>query len=92
MAIEKMVLLKIIGSPDNMHSMLKELILCENAHLNMNTESNGAYNNYLAVHQYESEIISPGVHSVEDPEEVQLQLRRGKTNFIKNTIIYRRES
>lgn len=70
MAIEKMVLLKIIGSPDNMHSMLKELILCENAHLKTNTESSGAYNDYLAVHQYESEIVSPGVQSVEDPEEV----------------------
>ncbi|HAQ40731.1 MAG TPA: hypothetical protein DCM73_07800 [Clostridiales bacterium] len=64
MAIEKMVLLKIIGSLDNMHSILKELIFCENAHLNLNVENSSAYNNYLAVHQYESEIMGSTVKSI----------------------------
>lgn len=68
MAIEKMVLLKIIGSSNDMHSILKELILCENAHLNL--ENSSAYNNYLAVHQYESEITGSAVHSIADPGDI----------------------
>lgn len=64
MAIEKMVLLKIIGTIDDMHPILKELILCENVHLNLNVENSRAYNNYLAVHQYESEIIGSPLYHV----------------------------
>ena len=64
MAIEKMVLLKIIGSIDNIHSILRELIFCENAHLNLNAENSRMYNNYLAVHQYESEIIGSPLYHV----------------------------
>ena len=64
MAIEKMVLLKIIGSVDNIHPILKELIFCENVHLNMNVENSRTYNNYLAVHQYESEIIGSPLYNV----------------------------
>ena len=70
MAIEKMVLLKVIGSLDNMHSILKELIFCENAHLNLNVENSNAYNNYLAVHQYESEIIGSPIYNIVDPDNI----------------------
>ncbi|WP_312811961.1 V-type ATPase 116kDa subunit family protein [Sedimentibacter sp.] len=70
MAIEKMVLLKVIGSLDNMHSILKELIFCENAHLNLNVENSSAYNNFLAVHQYESEIIGSPIYNIVDPDNI----------------------
>ncbi len=70
MAIEKMVLLKIIGSIDDMHQILKELIFCENAHLNLNVENSSAYNNYLAVHQYESEIIGSSIYNIVDPNNI----------------------
>lgn len=70
MAIEKMVLLKIVGSLDNMHSILKELIFCENAHLNLNVENSSAYNNYLVVHQYESEIVGSPIYNVVDPGNI----------------------
>ncbi|MGD9567453.1 MAG: V-type ATP synthase subunit I [Sedimentibacter sp.] len=70
MAIEKMVLLKIIGSLDNMHPILRELIFCENAHLNLNVENSSAYNNFLAVHQYESEIIGSPIYNIIDPDNI----------------------
>lgn len=70
MAIEKMVLLKIIGSQENMHSILRELIFCESAHLNLNVENSSAYNNYLAVHQYESEIIGSPIYNIVDPDNI----------------------
>lgn len=70
MAIEKMVLLKIIGSLDNMHEILRELIFCENAHLNLNVENSSAYNNYLAVHQYESEIIGSPIYNIVAPDNI----------------------
>nr|WP_312576382.1 V-type ATPase 116kDa subunit family protein [Sedimentibacter sp.] len=60
MAIEKMVLLKIVGSLEEMHPILKQLILCENVHLN--TDNNNAYNNNYFVHQYEADLISSSIH------------------------------
>lgn len=70
MAIEKMVLLKIIGSLEDMHPILRELIFCESAHLNLNVENSSAYNNYLAVHQYESEIIGSPIYNIVDPDNI----------------------
>lgn len=70
MAIEKMVLLKIVGSLENMHDILKELIFCENAHLNLNVENSSAYNNYLVVHQYESEIVGQPIYNAVDPGNI----------------------
>jgi V/A-type H+-transporting ATPase subunit I len=70
MAIEKMVLLKIVGSLENMHDILKELIFCENAHLNLNVENSSAYNNYLVVHQYESEIVGQPIYNMVDPGNI----------------------
>lgn len=61
MAIEKMVLLKIVGSLEEMHPILKQLILCENVHLN--TDINNAYNNNYFIHQFESDIISSSIYS-----------------------------
>lgn len=70
MAIEKMVLLKIIGSLENMHDILKELVFSENAHLNLNVENSSAYNNYLVVHQYESEIVGQPIYNMVDPGNI----------------------
>lgn len=55
MAIEKKILLKIMGSLENINPILRELIFCEN--LNLDVENDNAYNDYLALNQYESEII-----------------------------------
>jgi len=61
MAIEKMVLLKIVGSIEEMHPILKQLILCENVHLN--TDNNNEYDNNYFIHQFESDIISSSIHN-----------------------------
>lgn len=52
MAIEKMVLLNLVGSLDDEHAVLEELVLCENIHLNL--EHNGVHDNQYMVRQYES--------------------------------------
>lgn len=70
MAIEKMVLMKIVGSLDNMHDIFKELIFCESAHLNLNVENSSAYNNHLIVHKYESEIVGAPIYNMVDPNNI----------------------
>lgn len=57
MSIEKMVLLKIVSSTEEMTPIIKELILNENVHLNLNIENSQAYTNYYVLHQYESDIL-----------------------------------
>lgn len=57
MSIEKMVLLKVVGSTEDMNPIIKELILNENVHLNLNVENSNAYANYYVIHQYESDIL-----------------------------------
>lgn len=52
MAIEKMVLIKIIGSLNDMHKMLKQLVLSESVHLDFE-ESNTYDDNYM-LHEYEA--------------------------------------
>jgi len=69
MAIEKMVLLKIVGSLEEIHPILKELILCENVHLNI--DSSNAYNNNYLVHQYESDIIGSSIYKTIDYDDIQ---------------------
>lgn len=71
MAIENMSLLQIVGSMDEMHSILKKLIICENVHLNLDTGN--AYNNNYIVHQYESNIIgSSSTRTIDyDNEEIE---------------------
>lgn len=69
MAIEKMVLLKIVGSLEEMHPILKELILCENVHLNI--DNSNAYNNNYLVHQYESDIIGSSIYKTRDYDDIQ---------------------
>lgn len=57
MSIEKMVLLKVVGSVEELNPIVKELILNENVHLNLNVENSNAYANYFLIHQYETDIL-----------------------------------
>ncbi|MGL4799799.1 MAG: V-type ATP synthase subunit I [Cellulosilyticaceae bacterium] len=52
MAIEKMMLLNLVGSLEDEHQILEELVLCENIHLNI--EHGDIYDNNYIVHQYEA--------------------------------------
>ncbi len=52
MAIEKMVLIKIIGSLNDMHKMLKQLVLSESVHLDF--EENNTYDDNYMLHEYEA--------------------------------------
>ena len=63
MAIEKMALLKIVGSLQEMESTIKELILYEN--VSIDTESDYYGNNYL-IHQYETEIAGSTNYPIVD--------------------------
>lgn len=56
MAIEKMLLLNLVGSLDEEHAILQQLVLCENVHLNL--EHNDVYDNNYMVHEYETMLPS----------------------------------
>ena len=73
MAIEKMTLLQIVGSLDEMHSILKELVMCENVHLNL--ESSSAYSNNYLVHEYESSVSVTHSFELEDYDLIQNECR-----------------
>jgi len=72
-AIEKMTLLQIVGSLDEMHSILKELIMCENVHLNI--ESSSAYSNNYLVHEYESSVSVTHSYELADYDKIQNECR-----------------
>ncbi|MFA9422440.1 MAG: V-type ATP synthase subunit I [Sedimentibacter sp.] len=73
MAIEKMTLLQIVGSLDEMHSILKELVMCENVHLNL--ESSSAYSNNYLVHEYESSVSVTHTFELADYDLIQNECR-----------------
>lgn len=52
MAIEKMVLIKIVASLNDMHNILKQIVISESAHLDFE-ESNTYEDNYM-LHEYEA--------------------------------------
>lgn len=52
MAIEKMVLLNLVGSLEDEHAILEELVLSESVHLNL--DHNDVYSNSYMVRQYEA--------------------------------------
>lgn len=52
MAVEKMVLIKIVASLNDMHNILKQIVLSESAHLDFE-ESNTYDDNYM-IHEYEA--------------------------------------
>ncbi|MGL6173550.1 MAG: V-type ATP synthase subunit I [Cellulosilyticaceae bacterium] len=55
MAIEKMVLLNLVGSLEEEHAILEQLVLCDNVHLNLDHQGDVYDNNYI-VHEYEAMI------------------------------------
>lgn len=69
MAIEKMTLIKIVGSVEDMHEILKKLVLSEKLHVDF--ENTGAFDNSYIIHEYESEASVSGAYLREDPESVQ---------------------
>jgi len=85
MAIEKMVLLKIMGSLDNMNPILRELIFCENLNLNVEDDNN-AYNDYLALNQYESEIIGLSMNNKIDSDNIQNDVINPSPNHVYDKI------
>jgi len=74
MAIENMSLLQIVGSLDEMHPILKKLIMSENVHLNLDTGN--AYNNKYLVHQYESNIIGTTTIKTVDYDNIENQCNK----------------
>lgn len=68
MAVEKMVLLKVMGTLDNINPILREIILCEN--FNINVGNTNDYNEYLTAHEYEPEIIGSLVNNKIDPDNI----------------------
>ncbi len=69
MAIEKMTLIKIVGSVEDMHEILKKLVLSEKLHIDF--EHTGAFDNSYIIHEFESEISVSHEYSPEDLESVQ---------------------
>ncbi len=72
MAIEKMALLKIVGSLQEMESIIKELILYENVSIDI--ESDPYVNNYL-IHQYETEIVGSTEYRIQDYDELDIECK-----------------
>ncbi len=56
MAIEKMLLLNLVGSLDEEHAILQQLVLFENIHLNL--EHSDVYDHNYMVHEYETMLSS----------------------------------
>lgn len=70
MAIEKMVLLNLVGSLEEEHAILEELVLCENVHLNLDHQGDVYDNNYI-VHEYEAMIPHNTLSLNEDYQELE---------------------
>ncbi|MEN6313171.1 MAG: V-type ATPase 116kDa subunit family protein [Clostridiaceae bacterium] len=64
MAIQKMLFLKIVGSIEDMHDIVKKLVLCENLHVDF--ENTNAFDNSYIIHEYESIMTAAPVYMPED--------------------------
>ena len=63
MAIEKMKLLSLVGSKEEEHDMLQELVLCEKVHIDLDHSEN--YGNHYIIHEYEAMLpVAPKVEEV----------------------------
>lgn len=58
-----MVLLKVVGSTEEMSPIIKELILNKNVHFNMNIENSSAYTDYYVIHKFETDILGSEIYS-----------------------------
>jgi V/A-type H+-transporting ATPase subunit I len=68
MAIEKMVLIKIVASLNDMHNILKQIILSESAHFDFE-ESNTYDDNYM-LHEYEAFALESNYYKNVDSNEM----------------------
>lgn len=64
MAIQKMLFLKIVGSIEDMHEIMKKLVLSENLHFDF--ENTNAFDNSYIIHEYESIMTSIPVYTPGD--------------------------
>ncbi len=71
MAIEKMLLLKIVGSIEDMHDTLKKLVLSERLHFDF--ENTDAYDNNFIIHEYETYMAGSSVYTIEDYGAIETQ-------------------
>ncbi len=71
MAIQKMVFLKIVGSLEDMHEVLKKLVLSENLHLDF--ENTDAYDNSYIIHEFECVMTGSCTYQREDYGAVEIQ-------------------
>lgn len=69
MAIEKMVLLNLVGSLEEEHAILEQLVLCENIHLNI--DGGEIHDNSYIIHQYETTIPQGELIKVENYGEMR---------------------
>jgi len=71
MAIQKMLFLKIVGSIEDMHEILKKLVLSENLHLDF--ENTNAFDNSYIIHEYESVMTGTSTYTREDFGTIEAQ-------------------
>lgn len=62
MAIEKMKLLSLVGTRDEEHAILQELVLCQKVHINL--ENSETYGNNYILHEYEA--MLPAAEKIPD--------------------------
>jgi V/A-type H+-transporting ATPase subunit I len=68
MAIEKMVLIKIVASLNDMHNILKQIILSESAHFDF--EESNTYDDYYMLHEYEAFALESSYYKDVDSNEM----------------------
>ena len=80
MAIEKMLLLNLVGSLEEEHAILQQLVLNENVHLNL--EHNNEYDNNYMIHEYETAV--PSSKNMKQENYTELESRY---NELQSTVI-----
>ncbi len=71
MAIEKMKLLNLVGSLDEEHDILQEIVLCEKVHLN--SGQSAAYDSHYMMHEYET--MLPAGKKIKQDNAVEDEIR-----------------
>ncbi len=81
MAIEKMILLNLVGALEEEHSILQQLVLCENVHLNLE-QGDLSENNFL-VHEYEAMMPGGKTHKPEDYSQLASQYNEFENSIVE---------
>lgn len=80
MAIEKMLLLNLVGSRDEEKAILQQLVLCENVHVNL--EHSDISENHYLIREYET--LMPRGNRKEEAGHLQAE---GNNNELENTAL-----